>query len=174
MCTQSLQLCPILCDPLNRSPPGSSVHGNPQARILEWVAMPSSRGSSQPRDWTCVSYISCLGSWVLYHEHHFVQVPESICSCTSPTGRSVLVSSNKNHTTLLPRSICCSSLPINFWCWNIRHLRTYLQHVFPLHFLPFTSCQARSKSKHLTVLQICVFQNCIPYIYYSSPFRKAL
>ena len=53
--TQSLQLCPILCDPVDYSPPGSSVHGIFQARILEWVAMASSRGSSRPRDWTQVS-----------------------------------------------------------------------------------------------------------------------
>ena len=44
-----------LCDPMDYSPPGSSVHGILQARILEWVAMPSSRGSSQPRDGTLVS-----------------------------------------------------------------------------------------------------------------------
>ena len=40
--------------------PGSSVHGILQARILEWVAMPSSRGSSQPRDQTRVFYVSCI------------------------------------------------------------------------------------------------------------------
>ena len=49
------------------SPPGFSVHGILQARILEWVAMPSSRGSSPPRDWTHVSYISRIGRQVLYH-----------------------------------------------------------------------------------------------------------
>ena len=38
-----------------------------QARILEWVAMPSSRGSFRPRNWTHVSYVSCVGRWVLYH-----------------------------------------------------------------------------------------------------------
>ena len=38
-----------------------------QARILEWVAMPSSRGSFRPRDWTHISYVSCIGRWVLYH-----------------------------------------------------------------------------------------------------------
>ena len=42
------QSCPTLCDPTDCSPPGSSVHGILQARILEWVAMPSSRGSSRP------------------------------------------------------------------------------------------------------------------------------
>ena len=44
------QLCWILCDPTEHSLPGSSVRGTLQARILEWIAMPSSRGSSQPRD----------------------------------------------------------------------------------------------------------------------------
>ena len=46
------QPCPTLCYPVNCSPPGSSVHGIFQARILEWVAISFSRGSSQPRDWT--------------------------------------------------------------------------------------------------------------------------
>ena len=64
---KSLQLCRTLCHPMDRSLPGSSVHRIPQARILEWVAMPSSRGSSQPRDPTHVSYISCMGRRVLYH-----------------------------------------------------------------------------------------------------------
>ena len=49
---QSLQSCLTLSNPINHSPPGSSVPGIFLARILEWVAMPSSRRSSQPRDWT--------------------------------------------------------------------------------------------------------------------------
>ena len=63
-----LQLCPTLCDLMNHSLPGSSVHRILQAWILEWIAVPSSRGSSQPRDWIC--YISCIGRWVLYHSSH--------------------------------------------------------------------------------------------------------
>ena len=47
-----------LCDPMDCSPPGSSVHGILQARVLEWVAMPSSRGSSRLRDGTSVSCIA--------------------------------------------------------------------------------------------------------------------
>ena len=47
--------------------PGYYIHGILQARILEWVAIPFSRGSSWPRDRTCVSYISCTGRRVLYH-----------------------------------------------------------------------------------------------------------
>ena len=57
---QSLQSCLTLCDPVDCSPPGSSVHGILQAIILEWVAMPSSRGSSCPRDQTHVSRVSCI------------------------------------------------------------------------------------------------------------------
>ena len=52
---QALQSCLTLCDPMDCSLPGSSVHGVLQARILEWVAMPSSKGSSQPRNRTYVS-----------------------------------------------------------------------------------------------------------------------
>ena len=53
--------CLTLCDPMDCGQPqrpGSSVHGVLQARILEWAAMPSSKRSSQPRDWTQVSHIS--------------------------------------------------------------------------------------------------------------------
>ena len=49
------QSCPTLCDPMDCSLPGSSVHGIFQARILEWVAIYSSRGSSRPRDRTRIS-----------------------------------------------------------------------------------------------------------------------
>ena len=52
------QSCPTLCDPMDRSPLGSSVHGTLQARILEWIANPFSRGSSQPRDRTQVSHVT--------------------------------------------------------------------------------------------------------------------
>ena len=60
------QLCLILWDPMDCSPPGSSVHGILQARILEWIAILFSRGSFQPRDWTQVSCIAgrFLTIWV--------------------------------------------------------------------------------------------------------------
>ena len=60
-CAQS---CPTPCDPMDYSPPGSSVHGIFQVWILECVAITPSRGISWPRDWT---YISCIGRWILYH-----------------------------------------------------------------------------------------------------------
>ena len=52
------QSCPTLCDPMDCSPPGSSVHGIFQARILEWVAISFSRGFSWPRDWTQASSVA--------------------------------------------------------------------------------------------------------------------
>ena len=63
-----LQSCLTLCDPMDSSPPGSSVHGIVQARILKWLATPSSKGSSTRRSRTQVSGISCIGRLVLYHQ----------------------------------------------------------------------------------------------------------
>ena len=57
---QLLLLCLTLWDPMDCSPLGSSVHVILQARLLEWIAMPSSRVSSQPRDWPWVSRGSCI------------------------------------------------------------------------------------------------------------------
>ena len=59
------QSCPTLCDPIDGSLPGSSVHGIFQARVLEWVAISFSRESSRPRDRTQVSHIvrRCFTVW---------------------------------------------------------------------------------------------------------------
>ena len=61
-CCLATKLCPTLCNPMNCSLPGSSVHWISQARILEWVAISFSRGSSWPREWT---HISCIGRRIL-------------------------------------------------------------------------------------------------------------
>ena len=65
-CTKSLQSCLTLCNAMDCSLPGSSVHRILQKRIPEWVAKPSSRELSQPRDRTCVSYVSCICRQVVY------------------------------------------------------------------------------------------------------------
>ena len=57
VCVLVTQLCPTLCDPMDCSPLGTSVHGILQTRILEWVYVPFSRGSSWPRDQTRISHI---------------------------------------------------------------------------------------------------------------------
>ena len=67
MCVQSHFSRVWLYDPMDCSWPGSFLHGILQARILEWVSMPSSKGPSWPRVRTCISFVSCIGRQVLYH-----------------------------------------------------------------------------------------------------------
>ena len=87
VCAQS---CLTLCDPLGYGPPGSSSHRIFLARILEWVAISSSRESSWPRDRTCFSCVSCIGRQVLYHwatwEFH-----QGISWGSSSTHRTILI-----------------------------------------------------------------------------------
>ena len=59
--------CPTLCNPMDCSLLGSSVHGISQARILECVAISYPRASSQPRDRTCIFCVFCIGRQILYH-----------------------------------------------------------------------------------------------------------
>ena len=74
------QSCPTICDPMNCGPPGSSLHGISQARILEWVTLPFSRGLLQPRDWTSVSWVSCNGRQILYHWTTVSGLGKNICN----------------------------------------------------------------------------------------------
>ena len=66
-CCLVTKSCLTLCNPTDCSLPGSSVRGISQARVLEWVSVSSSRGSSRPKDQTHLSYISCITRRVLYH-----------------------------------------------------------------------------------------------------------
>ena len=81
------------------SPPGSSVHEIFQARILEWVAISSSRGSSQPRDPT---HVCCIGRWVLYHQSHLMYIYVS---------RSVVSDSLRPHGLQPARLLCPWDFP---------------------------------------------------------------
>ena len=83
MCACSVAQCPTLCDTMDCSPTGFSVHGISQARILEWVAISFSRGSSWPRDWIQVSCISCIGRWILYNRDTWEAPFSSIQSFSS-------------------------------------------------------------------------------------------
>ena len=67
MCAKSFQLCPTVCDPIDCSPPGSSVHRILQARIVECIAMPVSRGSFGPRDQTHISKSPALAGGFFNH-----------------------------------------------------------------------------------------------------------
>ena len=73
MCVCSVtKSCPVLCDPMDCSPLGSSAHGIFQARILAWIAISYFTGSSQFRDWT---QVSCIGRWIIYH----IATGEALC-----------------------------------------------------------------------------------------------
>jgi len=67
MCVLSHLVVSDSLHPMDCSLPGSSAHWILQVRILEWVALPSSRGSSRPRDQTHICYVSCIGRQFLYH-----------------------------------------------------------------------------------------------------------
>ena len=73
-----LQSCLILRNPMDCSPPGSSVHGILPARTLRWVGMPSSMGSFWPRDQTHISHVSCVGRQVLYHQSHLASPVQAL------------------------------------------------------------------------------------------------
>ena len=76
-----------LCDPMDYSPPGSSVHGIFQGRILKWFAISSSREPSRPTDQTCVSSI---GRWILYPEPP--GKPHTLLACMHACSAASLVS----------------------------------------------------------------------------------
>ena len=86
---QLLQSCPTLCNLMDCGPPGSSAHGILQGRILEWVAISSSRGSSQPRDQTCVSCGFCTsGQPFITEPPGEAQNVRHICSYTTGQSKS--------------------------------------------------------------------------------------
>ena len=101
------KLHPILSDSTDYSSPGSSVHGMFQARILEWVSISSSRGSSRPRDRT---HISCIGRWVLY-EWATRGALTGICSAKKQNKRPQKESLMLNSTSPNQDFIMVSALP---------------------------------------------------------------
>ena len=127
-CAKLLQSCPTPCDLTDCSLPGPSVHGFLQARILEWVAMPFSRGSSQPRDWTTSPALA--GGFFITsttreaHSPPFVMIkkmPSDTATCPLKEGqnRSWLKSSDlESGETLKMWSLYVYGL-----CWNLESLQ---------------------------------------------------
>ena len=82
---QLLQSSPTLCDPMDCSLLGSSVHGILQARILEWIAMPSSRGSPWPRGQTHIFCVSCIaGGFFTAEAPAAIAAAKLLQSCPTP------------------------------------------------------------------------------------------
>ena len=134
------QQCLTLCDPMDYSPPGSFVHGIPQARVLEWVAIPFSRRSSWLSDWTWVSYIAdrFFTVWTTisskfyyfcfvypgYQNHLYSKAHQSVSQSVSQFSRSVVSDSLWPHESQHARPPCPSptpgvhsdSRPSSQWC----------------------------------------------------------
>ena len=97
--------CSTLCDPIDCSPPGSSVHGLFQARLLEWAALSSSRGSSWSRDQTDLLYL-LLGRHILYHGTTFSTRHLILCPYSNgKTTKADMFSLNTFKTWLTPKLI---------------------------------------------------------------------
>ena len=92
------QSCPALCDLMDCSPPGSSIHGVFQARILEWVAISFSRGSTWPRDRIHVS-CTCVCVCVCVYINHFALQQKSAQHCESNTIKKCNPQKKKMWTT---------------------------------------------------------------------------
>ena len=93
--------CLTLCDPMDCSPPGSSVHGILQARILEWAAISSSRGSFQPRDRMC---LLCLLHWQansLPLSHLGIPTTQAVCDRKAPFKCKGQLTGKKQKTKLV-------------------------------------------------------------------------
>ena len=113
------QSCGTLCDPMNYSPPGSSVHGIFQARILEWVAISFSRGSSQPRDPT----------WGLLHSR---QILYSLSHQGSPDLHEMSSQNMYLSISSLPSFLLCFPPEIFFLQYTYNTHTTFYRNVFSL------------------------------------------
>ena len=165
------QSCPTLFDPIDCSPPGSSVNGILQARILEWVAMPFSRGSSQTRDWACVTCIAgrcftiCTTRKALRCLSVFLITPWRlsfcyfafgfICFCSFRLGMSFPFISKSTHS--LVKTVQILSPP--------EEKEMFLCHTFLLSSM--TSCTFTSTSPYcilmISFVSVSLYVRSVPY-----------
>ena len=152
------QSSPTLCDPKDCSPPGSSVHGILQARIVEWVIIPLSRGFSQPRDQSQVSHIAgrfftvgatretqnCIkmtpfSSTLIFHyyDHYYYLAALGLCRGVWAPCWSTF-SCCPAQTWLSPRGLWNLSSPTRDWTHNLCTGQQILKHwttrEVPIHF----------------------------------------
>ena len=146
LCAQVAQSWQTLCDPMDRRLPGSSVHGILQARILDWIAMPSSRGSSCFRDWTCVSYVYKLNYIAVIvasfsYEHDF----EIHISCKENFTKQFLFFTKNDILWLffflaVPCGLQGLSSPTRDWTWALAVEAPSSNHWTTREFLVWLFC----------------------------------
>ena len=135
VCIHSVaKLCLTLCNPMGYSPPGSSVHGISQPRILEWVTIPFSRGSSRSRDRT---HISCTGRQVLHHLSHLGSSYEAASLCQVPSGLQEYKGEHSRVLTLSDPRVYCGDEHIYIYIYkrvnNIMFCNTDTQSLVAWH-----------------------------------------
>ena len=144
------QSCLTLCDPMDRSPPGSSVHGILQVRVLEWVDISFSRGSSQPMDRTQVSWIAgrFFTNWATSKAPQKVKVTQSCLTvCNSPwnsQGRNIRMGSLSLPQGIFPTHGSNPGLP---------HCRQSLYQL---------SCKGRPRTLNTGVDSLSLLQGIFP------------
>ena len=119
VCVLVAQSCLTLCDLMDCSPPGSSVHGFLWAGILEWVAISFSRSSSLPRGGTYVSCISFIGRWILYYWRHLGS-PKSKCPLTDE-GINIKCYIHTMEYCLAIKGTKCLLIQATTWMHLVRH-----------------------------------------------------
>ena len=125
------QLCPTLCDPMNCSPPGSSVHGILQARLLEWVTAPSSRFSQHLESASLNSPSLAGGFFTRSPQIHFLilnSMPFPLCSLNSHLALRLLL----DHASIFPSS--CLGLALSLPFLSISHHCRFLSSPCTHHF----------------------------------------
>jgi hypothetical protein len=107
-----------LCDPMDSRLPGSTVRGIPQARTMEWVVIPFSRGSFRSRDWTC---LSCTGRRILYHHIEGTRSENWKMDLQVFASKELLIIQLKNESRISFRKVTLQWLNIfSIWWWNVK------------------------------------------------------
>ena len=166
-CCLVTRSCLTLSDPMNCSPPVSSVHGTFQAKILEQVAIIFSRGSSWPRDQTHISWVSCTAKRILHHWGNInILSSEHIFKMSTP---SIHHNLNFDHIVLhrlIPNDgHVCFSISIRIW-------DAIAQSIFPFRSFqvpPRTSCWAQLQQSIPGLIKSFLISTCSSL---SNPFSK--
>ena len=155
------QMSLTLWGPMNCSPPGSPVHGILQARILEWVAMPSSRGSAWPRDQTSISVsdISCTGRWVLWQplapgKPWTWWFPSKQKGGKGKSSNFSVEKPGKHHLNQPTLMIPMTSIDIMCPCYDVMGRTSPLWHSRPKSWVPVSFWEKKKKAPGKSKLRV--------------------
>ena len=181
------QSCLTLCDPLDCSPPGSSVHGISQERILEWVAISSSQRFFQPRNQICISCVSCTASEFFTTELLNWGRPVSALDFGNPywyfssvfifaaVSNLLLVSSNSFSLTVMSLQLCFHLSIFSLIYWILYHQRNTKSTVLVLSsFTPLFLCQWVTFSCLLACVEVFLIGWCGSLVSKSCPITMTL